>query len=742
VGLKSIRIKNLLSFDDVLVNSFADITCIIGQNNTGKSNLLSLIRYFYTKLDGRQSIPPRLHSSYNPIGSISITYDLSRLRKVVSGNSSNTYFIYIFNTFFKPPNPFLLKLSDISTSNSTKEFELTLTVNNDDSVKWSTSNKEKREIIHRIFPFFYIDTRRIDLYDWGKLWSLISQLKFLNASSLDRKELIDFIDKRISEKSSSYKDYVNKISQITKTTQYDYQELVLNYVKVGLEGHTFNVDGESLQTQSDGTNSHKYIELTINLMIALTRREFVTPILYVDEPELGLHPKRNEALIERLFEVYDSFKKRKETYEKGRYRTPYPTIIFSTHSPNIVKSIVKSFPNGNEHQVLHFSKKKKGATVIRKMNTHYSDKRFLNIFNDNEARLFFSNFILFVEGATELELFRNSALQKKFPKIKKIDVYATDDVMLKSINPSFSNLAIPYLILLDGDEIVNFDISSKKAILKFKSKKIDLDKLFNGLKRTFPNSPNSIKKKDLNTILSFDKTNHPLDQHKIDFSTLKYVDLFKTINKFLLTENHYAPSTTIEGSIISDNSLVLFKKWLVYLILKESVAGCKGDLTKAIPSIKKTYNAKKQITTTFLALHGEDKQEHALSSKDTKFVKKIRIELIRYLEAKVIAYGLSDKELLIVFRLAFNGKTLTMVSVETDTYKELSASIKTAIDGISELARNFLPVKTSKTGGWVTSFLNFSVKELDKKSEKFESVFNDVFPELSAIISFVSTSIE
>ena len=361
MGIKSIRIKNLLSFDDVLINEIKDINCIIGQNNAGKSNLLSLINYFYDKLEDKQVIPPKLFSSYSTLGSISITFDTTRLRQVVTSKQDNPYLKHIYNVFFKNEPIEIVKMFSmvIPCRNRDKQslFELTLTINSDDSIGWSNGNKDVREILSRVFPFFAIETRRIDLYDWDKLWRLISKLKFLNTKNLKNEEIIEFIDSKVSSKSNSYRDYVNKIEGITTTSPYSYQEKVLNYVKVGLEGHTFNIDGEELLLQSDGTNSHKYLELFINLMIALTRREFITPTLYIDEPEIGLHPKRNEELIHQLYDVYKSFKKTKDEREVGKYKTPYPNIIFATHSPNIVKYIIRLFRNKDEHQILHFTKK-------------------------------------------------------------------------------------------------------------------------------------------------------------------------------------------------------------------------------------------------------------------------------------------------------------------------------------------------------------------------------------------------
>ena len=68
MGIKSIRIKNLLSFDDFFIDDIKDINCIVGRNNTGKTNLLKLIDYFYIKLNDEQIVPPELFSNYSSIG--------------------------------------------------------------------------------------------------------------------------------------------------------------------------------------------------------------------------------------------------------------------------------------------------------------------------------------------------------------------------------------------------------------------------------------------------------------------------------------------------------------------------------------------------------------------------------------------------------------------------------------------------------------------------------------------------
>ncbi|MDB2258948.1 ATP-binding protein, partial [Klebsiella pneumoniae] len=110
-----------------------------------------------------------------------------------------------------------------------------------------------------------------------------------------------------------------------------------------------------------------------------------------------------------------------------------------------------------DQQILHFSKKNKHSTKISKLNSQYSDLRFINMFSDNEARLFFSEYILFVEGSTEMEVFQNSSLARIYPDLGRIDIYASDDVMLRNINPTYSQAAIPFLIVKDIDKVIKLD---------------------------------------------------------------------------------------------------------------------------------------------------------------------------------------------------------------------------------------------------------------------------------------------
>ncbi|OCH62916.1 hypothetical protein A6D98_04015 [Aliivibrio fischeri] len=748
MAIKSIRIKNLLSFDDFSLSDIKDINCIVGRNNVGKTNLLNIIDYFYSKLDNEVVVPPSLFSNYSPIGTITITYDTTKIKQVVSSNKNKSdYQKYIYRSLFKSEHEdsfgYLMRKSKIKQNKY--QYTLTLTINKNGAIYWSDNDPNVRSIIKRVFPFYSVNTRKLDLYDWSKLWNIVSQLKFLKATNLNKNEHVDYIDSKISPKSGSYRDYIEKITSITKTSPYDYQELILNYIKVGLDGHTFNIDGQNLDSQSDGTNSHKYLELFLSLMIALTRREYIYPTVYVDEPEIGLHPKRNEKLIKDLHDIYDSYKSRSVEKEIGKYKTPNPTIIFSTHSPNIVKMVIKLFNSADEHKIIQFSMAN-GSTNLKTINSYYNDKRFLNVFSDNEARLFFSQYILFVEGETELEIFGNSRLSDKFPKIRNIDIYRTNEVMLKAINPTNSNLAIPYLILYDADKMISIDHTN--GAIHFKSREVNLFELKETLRFSIFGSERYKSNKSIDGVLYHHEKPKDLIESKASFKIFKYNKFIDRVNKITVSKsNKYITSTTIEGSLINENSLILLIKWILFEFKNNTHIGGKGDVIRRTSGLIRAFENNGNVRSTYLGIHAKPIFRGELLVEHKKFSVNIKRRYIKSVLEELKSKNYTKEELITIFRLLFEGKTDTLISTSNKGYENLSSELRSSVDIFRDNYLKNFPCSFSKTGGWVTSFLDYSImymERMEAKDEKnsFLSQFRFYYPELYDIISHVSNSIE
>ncbi|RBQ29235.1 retron Eco8 family effector endonuclease [Aliarcobacter vitoriensis] len=681
--IKSIKIKNILSFEDLYVDRFEEINCIIGRNNVGKSNLLKVIRYFYQKLTNERVLPLELNSNYSSFGMISIEYDTSFLSRVVSATKN------INIGYFQKIKEKLIKYSEDDI------LILELFINSDDSIRWNIEDKELRNIIVDIFPFFDLPSRYIEPKDWSKLWHLISRLKPFNPHKIKIDRVKEFFDTEINSNQNykTYSNYIGDIEKYLEIDRYKHSDKVLNFVKSGLRGERFLIDSKSIDTQSDGTNTYKFLEAFLSLMIVLTKKSYISPIVYIDEPEIGFHPKRSEEFIEKIYDLFSIH----------TYNRPYPNIFIATHSPSIVKQVIKLFKD--KHQILHFSKDKKEHTMINKMNSKFEDERFLNIFGDNEARLFFSRFILFVEGETELEIFANQKLKEFFPVLKRIDVYkSSSNVLSSSLNPSYNNSSIPYLYLYDADKIYNFKRDGKKRgiILQNKnkflytlpdSKDCSIEQFRKESKAIrYGHSINLLKKynKYLNTIELFHGKKYNFNNFYFSISDINFHDNVKAIKKYLILHRVFFVNTTIEGSLINNHSSSLFFEWI--------------------------------------------KLEYSILPKSFLYLKTLKNR--RYI---------TDELLVLYFRILFDGKFETQIDYKILINSKTNFKAKFLLKSLNKYIS-----KQNKTSGWTTKFLNYSLNTIEKeckkndskeKDEEFRNIFKQKFGELFDIITLVEKSL-
>ncbi|MEH6465588.1 MAG: retron Eco8 family effector endonuclease [Shewanella psychromarinicola] len=692
--VQTIKINNLLSFDELEISDLADMNCIVGKNNVGKSNLLKALKFFYNKLEGKEEIAPKLHSNYSYKGSISITFDTTRIYRMARKKSNDTYFNFILRKLIPLHKRGIFALQRYDSDTTT--FTLCLNIYNDGTVKWLTKDKQTRNLILYLYPFFHIEPRHMDLHEWDSLWDLITRLKSFNLSKIDDESVIAFFDESInSEKDNSYRKYINDLDNIISTKPSTQKEKILTYIKAGLKGYKFEIDESELKFQSDGTNSFHFIKTFLKILITISKREYITPFVFVDEPEIGLHPKMNEILIHEINSHYNYKTNESENIIR-------PRVFLTTHSPNIVKEVIKKFRS--KQRVFCFQKLSKSSTKIYLLNSTYDSESFINIFSDNEARLFFSSFILFVEGETELEAFGNMRLSEHFPHLKNVDIYkSSSNVVGERINPSYSNSAIPYMFLFDADKAITIEGTPKRFTLKYNNN----GKYFNFDKETLKKEYNKYKlgyskksrviKSNIAMLLSCFSKELKLDMTKQDFTSESGFELiFNAVKKHLLMKGFYINRTTFEGCLIQEESSTIFYDWLA-----------------------KEYN--------------------------------INIALI--LDRVKNSNYLTNELIIDYFRVIFNGKTKTLMdykSFHPEAYKQaiannrsigskLKNTNKRAKTIMAALERSSISNKDSgKTNGWTTSFLNFAVERIEKEcldeKKPFGSVFKVYFPELYDII--------
>ena len=90
------------------------------------------------------------------------------------------------------------------------------------------------------------------------------------------------------------------------------------------------------------------------------------------------------------------------------------------------------------------------------------------------------------------------------------------------------------------------------------------------------------------------------------------------------------------------------------------------------------------------------------------------------------------KELVVIFRLLFEGKTDTLISMSNQNYSFLSNDIKTSLAVFKDTYLDNFPCELSKTGGWVTSFLDYSISYMERvkyiKNQSVDAQFKFYFP--------------
>ncbi|MBG9994658.1 ATP-binding protein [Pseudoalteromonas sp. NZS127_1] len=687
MGIKRIKISNLLSFKLIEINDLLTINCTLGRNNAGKSNIFKLINFYYKALEEERCLSPELNSNYDSAGFIEITFDTTYINKLVHAqkNHKNKYFAKVRRALFSPKrckntlNNFFL----LGKKAENDELVLKLTIKNDGTHYFSDDDRELRKVLLDIFPLFEIDSRHLDLHNWNELWHFLGKLRPFNAVDFQN-ELNEMLED--NDLLKTYKKNIEEVNKLSNTIKYSYKDKIVNYLKVGLSGDKFEFEGFELSKTSDGTNSYNHIITVCRLVSYLSKRTYQTPIVYIDEPELGLHPKMNERLIHDLSEILE---KCYTTASGSVLSSPRPKFIFSTHSPNIVKQVIKNF--SRDHRIFHFSKSTDHCTKVSSANSNYSDKNFLCNFSDNEARLFFSSFIFFVEGETEKELFENDSLARKFPHLIGVDVYqASDESVSKRITPDFVNTDVPYRFLFDADKGINIYKSGKtqKHHLKYKRYGSTLDL-----------TPEVIKRQKNKSCLGFSKKNRELNyltRNFLEFNDKEIllselhlkvlrpnslIPFYKDANILLAKQNCILVSTTIEGSLINLDAREIFYSWL------STVRGV--DMEAVLTKINKS----------------------------------------KYFD---------DDDLIQYFRIIFNGKSETLINYKNFKKRKLNNARSTKF-------MNWLEKCTvrhsdlGKTDGWVTSFLDYSINYIEKKSleEKvhFSKLFSNYFKELYGIIT-------
>ena len=508
-----------------------NIVCLLGKNGSGKSNIFKAIDYYFRHIDKLYSDEKIIDNSnpYIQKSIISIVFDIGLLRKKATQNQW-------LDDKFKIIEYYLSKKTKNHLSPITK-IELTMTQFRDGTIKWSIEDASIRSTIKSLFPMYYIDTRRLDLYTWDKLWTIISDLS-VTKSSDDYKTILDeAFDNIWGKKYISSKEIIEQTFEKSRISldKYHFEDRYKNAFSMRFGGDQFMVDGYPLDYYSDGSSSFIYLKLLTILIPKISELSCKFPIILIDEPEIGLH---NELITNFVDCLYNSIKQK-------------VFCMISTHSPKLIADL----SNYGSNYCIYRVNKKGFNSVINKMNVSWlnDSKHKVTI---RETECYFSDFLVYVEGETEMQLFSHPKILELFSKLKKVHFYSFDsnDVRLRTVHSKKLNLGIPYKIIIDMDKVIQYD--SKKSKFSIRSESLVNPLSNDELKKSEQFRYYSTKKTDIvgerALIKKLIKNNdYTLVPGKNYIQDRDFNNLMETIIHFCDLYNVIVNWSTIEGDLIT-----------------------------------------------------------------------------------------------------------------------------------------------------------------------------------------------
>ncbi|MDO4975440.1 MAG: retron Eco8 family effector endonuclease, partial [Alphaproteobacteria bacterium] len=324
--LVRVKIENFKSINCCDL-SMSDLNILIGENGTGKTNILDAINYFYTNLTSANK-DEHIFDQNNRFSNevkISLFFDFSEFVKISKSNFGEV----------NPLNEHLI--SDVkyagyykailSMASKSKDNVLSIVLRQVKGrhIRWNYSY-EDRFIFKSLFPFFYIDTRNIDVTQWSLIWDVLGDLG--KVSNNERKniegkfrEILLDNNKEISKKIKSIESIFTAADLSIKPATA--KEFAINLSKITFSGNNLQKGEKDFAYYSSGTNSVKYIELLLRSIDEIAKTKLKEPVVLIDEPEISLHPLYIDELSETLSGVTTKLK-----------------IIISTHSSRLTKNLI------------------------------------------------------------------------------------------------------------------------------------------------------------------------------------------------------------------------------------------------------------------------------------------------------------------------------------------------------------------------------------------------------------------
>ena len=568
MGLETIHIKNYKCIQDYKIN-LKQMNLLLGENGSGKTNILSAISYFYANM-----ISP--HPSYdifddnNPLNDqveITLTYDLGRLLMRSRKNQKEgkkTYQAYY-------------KMMEGMSENH--KFSLTMLQEKGGKITW-TQSIDKRKIIYHMYPLYKLDTRKINLADWEELWKDIGDL--IKPDSKESEVLHGNIKTAMQTGSVQLKSRLELLEEEfdclqIKPVKFSVGEFAANMAQTYYGGRKFSYSDHGLNVFSDGTNSYNYIRLMLYVLSVMGRSKMKEPIFLMDEPELSLHYHLIDELADEIFICVDDI-----------------TVLAATHSSRLVKNmLVKEQGNTTVYQVYKRGKYSHLCLLHMFSGVEKRERVFLT---EHHANAFFAKLLILVEGETELELLSNSFLRILFPVLKEAEIIKgmSDKVIYRIVDTTARHYNVPMAALLDMDKILMWDATNNRMFWKKEYQFVsEREKYYYGSKRE-KTIPRRMRIKAMCSKCRF--------SYRLPFfgsEDYNYLELIRIIQKYYQNYNIFPVKTTIEGVLVNENN---YQMVIQFLKNTEKYTGKWKSVENAFGLL---YNETDKINFMRLLFHGK-----------------------------------------------------------------------------------------------------------------------------------------
>lgn len=459
--LKNIYIEDYKSIKNIDWKFDSNLLCLVGQNESGKSNLLEIFKFLefeyklnYLKDTNRSS--QKYLSQKTP--KIQYFFQISESDFLVLGQLLRTPNLRNSGLFQK----IIAKQFDTLCIDFSSDSGIGLdiifqnTINNSIKPESILKNYNSHDVIVNLYSqirpllsnILYVNESQKNLYSdsialirQNKSKSLLVKLLNLagveNMSMLpDQKVALRPFIKRININLN--KNFVQKFYKQDKSIKFNF---VLDGEEVYLEVEDHTEAVYSMDERSEGFRY--YFSLLIEMALSKGKTE---TIFILDEPGLKLHPSGQRDLLNYL-EILSKEHK----------------IIYTTHSPFLINRL---YPN----RVKIVEKDIKNGTVFKNKGFSKNWRPLRNSLGLNiKDSFYYSDKSLIVEGPEDV-LFLSSLMQY-FNDVNKInintDLFSFIDAGSESNLPSMVQIMIeddrPILILIDSDSISTFNKLSKKV---------------------------------------------------------------------------------------------------------------------------------------------------------------------------------------------------------------------------------------------------------------------------------------